>query len=172
QAARLLVVGVFRRIGDRRPVGGQADEVLVEQVVDRRIDGHAVVDVIRSADVEQLIGLEVAQGVAGGAHAAPALRAVFAAHPGRQAVGGLPAQLGVDHVLGGVGQRLAGLATGLLLAVGVGVVAVQAPGLGEAPAGGELQTLGRGLVDVHALAELGNGRPETDVDATRLGVVA
>uniref|UniRef100_A0A0N4ZL49 LigA n=1 Tax=Parastrongyloides trichosuri TaxID=131310 RepID=A0A0N4ZL49_PARTI len=151
QATRLLVVGVFRRIGDRRPVGSQAHEVLVEQVVDRGVDRHAVVDL----------------GVAGGALAAPALRAVLAAHPGRQAVGGLPAQLGVDHVLGRVGQRLARLRAGLLLAVGVGVVAVQAPGVGEAPAGGDFQALRRGLVDVHALAEFLDRRPEADIGATR-----
>src|SRR5690606_14795084 len=63
----------------------------------------------------------------------------------------LPAQGGVGHVPGGVGQRQAPLRAAQLFAVGIGVVGTQRHCFGDAPAPGQFRAPDAHLVDVDVL---------------------
>lgn len=149
-------------------VGLAVDEVLVEEVVDRRVERQVLRSPIRPAQVKQCVCLgvlaqRVVDRLAGGVAAvgvseilvaggeARALAAVLALQPQAQAVGGLPVEFGVGQVFGRVGQRLSLVIATLLLAVGVGVVGAQFPGWCELPAASQLQATGYRFVDVDLL---------------------
>src|SRR5690606_19578695 len=90
----------------------------------------------------------VVDGVGSCGGAPETLAAVFAAQPGVEPLGGLPAQAQVGLVAGRIVKRVAVVRAAFLLGLGVGVVAGQAPLGREPPAGCQLAAPGDGFVDV------------------------
>src|SRR5690625_7142930 len=79
---------------------------------------------------------------------APALAAVFPLEPQVQPLAGLPVQPGADQMAGSVGQGSSLVDAAALFALGVGVVGRERPGRQKLPEGGQLITIGGGIVGV------------------------
>src|SRR5690606_5179091 len=167
--------GACRGVGEVGAVGGAIgrasvveravslaiDKVLIQEVVDRGVEGHVLRRPERATQMEQGVGFgvlaqRVVDRLVGGVATvgvgqvlvlrseARALATVFALHPQIQSISGLPAQLGVGQVLRCVGQGLALVLATLLFAVGVGVVGAECPGRRKFPATCQFQALGHG----------------------------
>src|SRR5690606_17619794 len=143
------------------PVVGIAvafQEIRVQQVGNAGVQRQILSCFVGATQVEHAIGLDIADGVVQrpilvgqvGVLIAEActLATVLALQPQAQAVGGVPVELGIQQMLGSLGQFVAFVLPTFLLAIGVGVIAAQCPAWGEPPTGGKLQALGDCFIDV------------------------
>ena len=117
------------------------------------------------------VALVVAQRGLGGARGsrrariAETLAAVLGAQPAVPIARDIPAQTGVDGVLGRVAQRFARIAAALLFAFRVGVVGAGRQGLAQREARVQLDAACDGLIHVDGLAERIDVGPVAEADA-------
>src|SRR5690606_13564529 len=90
--------------------------VPVKQVVEGGVDGQMPGSLPNRAEMKQFVGLVVAERRLDAAGVGPAITfaPIFAAQPEGDRLGGVPAQTGVDGVLGRVDEGLAGVGPALV----------------------------------------------------------
>src|SRR5690606_2105177 len=90
-------------------IGIATQEVLVEQVIDGRLQGYVLCRSVSGAEVKQAVGAKliahlivdcciVISEIRSGVEEAQRFAAILVGQPGFQAVGGLPVEAGIDHV--------------------------------------------------------------------------
>src|SRR5690606_18350874 len=137
------VVGDPCRIAVRQGVGGALGEILVQQVVDCRVEAQVFGRAERTAQTEDLVGFQVArrvqQTLVRTAEVVVVLQealpvtAVFTLQPDTGLGSCVPGQARCNQVFRCVGERGALVLAALLFAIGVGVVGADVPGRGELP---------------------------------------
>src|SRR5690554_7275742 len=137
RAAGLDVVGNPGRVAIGQGIGGALGEILVQQIVDGRVEAQVLGCAEGTAQAEHVIGLQIAcrveqllvrpAEVLVVLQEALPLTAILTLQPDTGLGSGIPSQAGGDQVFRGGGERRALVLAALLLAVGVGVVGANAP---------------------------------------------